>query len=108
MNAIAAREAARWYYRLFTISSRMILSVMRHATDHATERALERYGILAVADDWARAVLDIADAVDGTKPSALLVRRDGNMEKWIVRLRGVAVMAIYDPHAAVFVTLLPG
>ena len=65
----------------------------QHATHHAADRAKERYGIDPDAEAWRRAVLDIADVVAGVGRAALLMRRDGSTERWLVRVDGWLVSA---------------
>ncbi len=79
---------------------------MRHGTEHATERALERYGVDASLADWQRAVADIMDVVAGTGCAAMLLRRYANAEHWIVRVNGEAMIAVYSPASAVILTVL--
>jgi hypothetical protein len=42
-----------------------------------------------------------------SRRAALLMRRDGGLERWIVLLGHTAVIALYDPDHASFVTILP-
>lgn len=80
---------------------------MRHFTHHAAERAWERYGIVPTEAEWARAVADIISVVAGGGGPAILLRRDSDGERWLVRVAGEPVVAIYQPRAALIVTLLP-
>lgn len=80
---------------------------MQHATVHATERALERYGIVASEGDWQQAMLDITNTLLGLTARAIMLRRfDDGAETWVVRLAGCPVIAVYQPRLALFRTVL--
>lgn len=81
---------------------------MKHFTDHAADRVKERYGLEPTDAEWSCAVLDIIDVTTGHGSAALLLRRfnDGS-ELWIARLAGRCMKLIYQPRAALIVTVLP-
>lgn len=79
----------------------------RWASDHAIERARERYGLETTQDDWREAAISIMDTVAG-KPRAMLLRRwPRQQELWLLHVRGVAVQAIWASDTASFVTVFP-
>lgn len=75
-------------------------------TTHAADRAAERFGLSPSEEDWTQTVLDIIDTVDGARQAALLLRTfsDG-IERWLVKLCGRQVVAVYDPSQAVIITV---
>lgn len=83
-------------------------SLMRHHTDHARDRALERCGITVTDAEWTKAVADIMEVVAGLGSKAMMLHRfqDGH-ERWLVRLGTWPARVIYDPVSAVIVTVLP-
>lgn len=82
---------------------------MRHFTDHAAERAHERYAVAATDEEWSRAALDIMDVVAGVGRAALLLARlPGGRERWAVRVGQEMMTVVYLPRAAIILTVLPG
>ena len=79
---------------------------MIHFTRHACDRAWERYGLIPTAQDWTRAAGDIIEVVAGSGCNAVLLSRQDMAERWLVRIAGVPVLAIWSPDLAQFVTLL--
>lgn len=76
-------------------------------TRHAAERAAERYGVVPSVEEWGQAILDITDTVLGLRSGAILLARKGAMERWLVRIGGAAMIAIYDPSQAAIITVQP-
>ena len=80
----------------------------RPVTAHAIDQAHRRYGIIATAEDWDRARFDIIARVAGAGNDALLLRYEPNgTERWLVRVAGQPVIAIYRAEHAVIMTVLP-
>jgi hypothetical protein len=79
-----------------------------HVSKHAKERALDRYGFAGSDDDWTKAFLDITDHVLGLANNAMLLRKPDHRgaEVWLVRIRRVAMIAVYQPASAAFLTVL--
>jgi len=77
-------------------------------TTHAAERAAERYGLTPTESEWSRCVLDIIESCAGDAQSAMLLRRfsDG-IERWLVRLCGQPIVAVYNPRHALSITITP-
>lgn len=77
-------------------------------TTHAAKRAAERHGLTPSEPEWSRCVLDIIESCAGDAKSAVLLRRfsDG-IERWLVRLCGEPVIAVYNPKYALIITITP-
>lgn len=78
-------------------------------TEHAAQRAEERYGIVATDEEWMQALLDILDTVAGDRKAALRLANDKRRksERWLVKLAGVQIVACYLPEAALIVSVWP-
>lgn len=81
-------------------------SIGPHTTQHAIDRALERYGVLLDADDIETLVMDIIASVDGD-PRAILMDQSNGIEVWWVKVRGHDMRVVYGPVTASIVTVLP-
>lgn len=74
---------------------------------HAQERAAERLGFVPGIEEWREAVLAILDSLSG-HARALMVRRHGEKEEWVVYLGGVQARVIWNPAEALIVTVWAG
>ena len=73
-----------------------------YSTQHADEQLFDRHGVFPTLKVWRQAFLDLIEG-----KSVLLAKQSNHRERHIVRIGGVAVTAMYDPHAARFITVLP-
>ena len=80
---------------------------MRHHTTHAADRALERHGLTPMAAEWNNTALTIMDNVAGKRSPAMLLRKSGGVERWLVRLADFPVVVVWCPLSAEIVTVLP-
>lgn len=75
-------------------------------TEHAAERAKERFGVDVTDEQWREAVMAIWDTVAGGCALALFLGAlPAGKEAWAVRLAGHDVRVIYDPATACIVTV---
>ncbi|HKS70361.1 MAG TPA: hypothetical protein VJQ45_08070 [Ktedonobacterales bacterium] len=81
---------------------------MRGYTDHAVERAAERYGIVATDEEWEAAADAILTARRGERAAAVLMMRlnNGHAEHWGVRIGERAVIAVLLCKELRIVTIL--
>jgi hypothetical protein len=76
------------------------------ASEHAQERAIERWGIEPTREEWRELAMMILDTIAGTA-RALMIRRDlaNGREHWLIALRGQRHRVLWEPKTASIVTV---
>jgi putative component of toxin-antitoxin plasmid stabilization module len=80
-----------------------------HGCEYAQTAAFTRFGVMLEACDFAAMVSDIIATLAGDAPVAMMLsRQELGREVWVVRIPdGPAVRVVYEPIAAMIVTVLP-
>ncbi|MDE2022165.1 MAG: hypothetical protein KGI71_04645 [Patescibacteria group bacterium] len=69
---------------------------------------LERFGFAPAPGEWRAAAAAISGWAPGRETGATLLRRNKNgREVWLVRVRGVAVAAVWAPDEGIIISVLP-
>lgn len=69
--------------------------------NHAQARALERHGINLGPKECRQVAKDIVMG------RAILLRRNGHIEEWLVKVREKAIRLVFNPKQCKIITVLP-